>query len=234
MKGGENMKNHKTMAKLFISLIAVLGFIIPQNVSAEDILVLAEVPSGSATITIVIKELTTPGQAPDTGTTRYGVMDFGELTHTLSGGGDAGVWYSQKYFCVLIYTSSFGQKYEIRSTSPGLVTLTDTLPAGCFGLTPGYVGADRWDGDNPSTAQDTDDNPPGTLHPAGPAITGIGAYRPIYTSEAAASNRIIRAFYSLPSYGAGGALPFTGYTPILVGQSPGTYVGTVTLTIAPV
>lgn len=225
------MKKLKVM--LFIALIALWGISVQQFAFSADITVSAQVPNNSPEISVTIKELTTAGQEPWSGTT-VTAMNFGQLTHTLAGGGDAGVWYSQKYYCVFIFATSFGHRYEVRSTCAGLTSGSNSLPSGSFGLTPGYAGADRWVASDPNTAQDTDDNPPGQLGIAGPAITGAGVYRTIYTSETEGTNRIIRAFYSLPCYQTGGADPFSGYQPIPLSQpgGPTPYTGTVTITIA--
>lgn len=217
---------------LMVALIALFVIVLAKPAFCADVTVSAQVPSTSPVITVTVKELTTPGQDPTTGATVTD-MNFGQLTHTLAGGGEAGVWYSAKYYAVLIYTNSFGRQYEIRSTCAGLVSGSNNLPTGCFGVSPGYASADRWNPLVAATAQGT--QPSGsTLGSAALAITGVGSFRSIYTSEPAASNRILRAFYSLPGYGTGGAVPFTGYTPIPLSQASGTYSGTVTITIAPI
>jgi hypothetical protein len=158
-------------------------------------------------------------------------MAFGQLTHTLTGGGEAGVWFSPTYFAVMIFTNSFGHRYEIRSTCSGLVSGANSLPAGSFSLTPGYASQDRFVALDPLSAQGA--QPTGsTQNTAGvSAITTSGTFRSVYISETAASNRILRAFYALPPYSTGGALPFTGYVPIPLSQAAGTYSGTVTITI---
>jgi len=184
----------------------------------------ATVPNSSPQISVVIKELTTEGQDPWSGTT-VTEMGFGDLTHTLVGGGEAGVWYSPKYFCVFIFTTSYGNKYEVRSTCNGLSNGASTLPAGSFMFTPGYAKEDEWSKGNPQGNQPADSK-------LGNVDSGIGTDRVVYSSEAAGTNRIIRAFYSLPSYKAGGAKPYAGYTPISLDQPAGTYTGTVTVSIA--
>ena len=221
----------KSLIILLLSALIGLGVILaPEASLAVDVGVFAEVPPNTPDITILIKELTTAGQDPFSGAT-VTAMNFGQLTHTLVGGGDAGVWYSQKYYAVMIFTNSFGRKFEIRSTCAGLTSAGNSLPTGSFGVTPGYSSADRWIALDPATAQGT--QPTGsTLGSAAPAITGLGSFRSIYVSEPAATNRILRAFYSLPTFLAGGGVPFTGYTPIPLSQPAGTYTGTVTITIA--
>lgn len=221
------MKMHQkelrfSLAGLFVAFLANAAF-------CADVTVSAQVPAATPEVTVVVKELTTPNQDPSTGTTVTS-MNFGELTHTLAGGGEANVWYSQKYYGVLIYANSFGNQYDIRSTCGGLASGGNSLPTGSFGITPGYSSADRFDGADPSTAQGV--QPAGSsLGSAGPAITGLGSFNSVYTSEVAGSNKILRAFYSLPGYAAGGASPFSGYDPIPLSQPAGTYTGTVTITI---
>jgi len=222
---------------LLVMLIGLCVTSLPRiafaGVDHADVPVSANIPDATPEITVVVKELNTPGQYPSDGTT-VDTMSFGQLTHTLSDGTDAGLWYSEKYYCALIYTSSWGHPYEIRSSCAGLSdnALSLSLPAGSFVLTPGYAGADRWVGLDPTTAQDTTtDDPPGDLGTIGSAITG-GSYTVIYASEPAASNRIIRAFYSLPPKGPGGVDPYPDYEPIPLTQLGGTYEGVVTITIA--
>jgi hypothetical protein len=226
----KKMKKFEFKVMLLVALVSLLVISAPRVAFSVDITVSAQVPDSSPGDSIIIKELTTSGQDPWTGTT-VSSMNFGELTHTLSGGEDAGVWYSQKYYCVFIFTTSFGHRYEVRSTCAGLTSSANSLPTGSFGVTPGYASQDRWVSSDPASAQGA--QPVGSaLGSAGSAITGAGSYNAIYTSESAASDRIIRAFYSLPCYATGGANPFTGYTAIPLSQAAGTYSGTVTITIA--
>ena len=225
------------MKKLNIVLLATLIGIWAVSLSGvvfaadyADYDVYADIDDFTPEITVVVRELTSAGAEPSSGTIVES-MNFGELTHTLTGGVDAGVWYSTKYYCAFIYTSSWGHPYELRSSCSGLTDGGNSLPAGSFMLTPSYEGLDRWVALDDTTAQDTDDDPPGDLGTIDSAITGA-SYKVLYTSEAAASNRIIRAFYSLPGYAAGGADPYDGYEPILLTQPGGNYHGLVTITIA--
>ncbi|MCX5704100.1 MAG: hypothetical protein NT066_06410, partial [Candidatus Omnitrophica bacterium] len=73
---------------LLIALIGLLGILVPQTSSAVDVTVSVEVPANTPDITITVKELTSAGQDPFTGTTVQ-AMNFGQLTHTLVGGADA-------------------------------------------------------------------------------------------------------------------------------------------------
>jgi hypothetical protein len=219
---------------LLVTFVCVLVLSTARYAFSADIGVSASIPSGTPSVTVTLKELDTPGQDPGTSGTEVGSMSFGELTHFLSDNiTDAGVWYSQKYYCAFIYTQSWGSNYEIRSSCAGLSDGTNSLPAGSLMLTPGYIGADRWNGDDPLTAQDTDDTPPGTLGSVTRGITGNG-YAVVYTSEDPGTNRILRAFYSIPGYLDGGAKPYADWQPITLDQPGSTtaYSGTVSITIA--
>lgn len=224
INSGKGVNKMKRLAMLMaVVCVALLCASVAFAASSANVSVSASVPNQSPELTMIIKELTEPNQNPWSGTT-VTAMNFGALTHTLSGGGDAGVWYSPKYYCVIIFTTSFGHRYEVRSTCTGLVSGGVQAPAGSFGLTPAYAAEDEWSAGNPQGAM-----PSGaTLGTAGPAVA---TDKMIYRSETAATNRIIRAFYSIPSYGAGGALPYPGYQPIPLSQGAGTYTATVTISI---
>lgn len=205
-------------------LIGLCAFAVASAAHTVNVSVSAQIPNNSPELTVVVKELTVANQDPWTGTD-VTTMNFGNLTHNIPGYGEAGAWYSPKYYCVIIFTSSYGERYQLTSTCAGLTSGANTLPAGSFGLTPQYISDDEW-----SPGHSQGGQPSGsTLGTAGPAIV---TDKIIYQSENAASNRIIRAFYSLPSYGTGGALPHPGYVPIPLSQAPGTYTGQVTITIA--
>ena len=218
----------KILIAMTIIFIGAVGlFIASQQAYAVSVPVSAVVASNSPEVVVEIKLLTSAGQEPSSGTT-VPSMSFGTLAHILPSGVDAGSWFSNNYFAALIYTGSFGNRYEIKSTCTGLVSGGNSLPTGSFGLTPGYAAADRWDGADPATAQGP--QPVGSvLGTAGPAIA---TNKSIYRSETAASNRILRAFYSIPPKATGGADPYTGHVSIPLTQPSGTYSGTVTITIA--
>lgn len=211
-----------------VILMAVVGlFVFAQQAYAVDVPVSATIANNSPEITIVVKELTTEGQDPNTGTTVTS-MAFGTLRHIQDDLTDAGIWFSSKYYAVLMYTGSFGHRYEIKSTCLGLTNGAVSLPVGSFGLTPDYQALDRWVASDPTTAQG---GMPASAVKGTPG-TAILSNKLIYRSETAASNRILRGFYSLPCYKTGGVDPFTGFAPIPLTQAPGTYTGTVTITIA--
>lgn len=186
----------------------------------------AELAARSPKINLVIKELTQPNQEPWSGKTVKD-MNFGNLTCFLADGTDVGIWYSRKYFCVFIFATSYGSQYEVRSTCAGISSGNGPLPAGSFGVAPAYQPQDEWKWDGGSKQQGP--MPSGAaLGEAGPAVA---ADKRIYKSENPGSGRIIRAFYSIPCYREGGALPFSGYTPIPKIQPAGTYQGTLTISI---
>ncbi len=221
----------KTMVVMLIALVGL--FVAAQQGYCVDVPVSASITNSSPEMVVVIKQLGTANQDPNTGTT-VTTMNFGTLTH-MAGTVDTGCWFSTNYFAALMYTNSFGKKYEVRSSCSGLSNGTTYLPATSFGIVPAYWGGDMWDpsvstswqGPNQNTADVTSGAIKGT------AGTAVASLKPIYTSEPAGSNRIIRAFYSIPPPAAvGQPVPFTGYAPMPLSQAPGTYTGTVAITIA--
>ncbi|MEI6631397.1 MAG: hypothetical protein WCL25_02150 [bacterium] len=223
-----NKKEVIQMKKLLIVMLAALvGLfnVLPcYAASSANVSVNAVVPNNTPQLSLVIKELATEGQEPWTGTD-VSAMTFGQLTTKAADGSDAGVWFSPKYYCVFLFTTSYGNHYEVRSTCAGLSNGATPLPTGSFMLVPGYASADEWSAGNAQGVQPTGS----TL---GGKDSAVGTDKLIYRSETAASNRIIRAFYSIPSYLEGGAKPYEGYEPIPTSQAAGTYTGTVTITIA--
>ncbi|MFA4984870.1 MAG: hypothetical protein WC559_06190 [Candidatus Omnitrophota bacterium] len=216
------------MKKLKVVMITIAVILLAASVayaaSYANIGITAQVPNNSPQLSVIIKELTSEGQEPWTGTT-VTAMDFGELTHTNTDSTDAGVWFSQKYFCVFIFTTSYGNRYEVKSTCKGLTSGANTLPTGSFMLTPGYTKDDEWSKGNAQGEMPTN-------AVLGDASSAVKTDQLVYRSETAGTNRIIRAFYSLPSYKSGGADPYDGYEPIKLDQPAGTYSGTVTISIA--
>lgn len=217
------------------ALIGLLGItpLPAAPVTTATIGVTATVPDPSPQMEFQIWELTTPLQGWWTGTnvTLTNSMSFGQLTYLLADGTNAGLWYAQKYFAVILYTTGFGKGYQVTSSCSGLTSGGNSLPAGSFGLTPVYAPTDKWvwpGGEKVQGAQPSGS----TLGTAGPAVTGVLS-KLIYQSETAGSDRIIQAYYSLPPFPALPATePFPGFTPIPLSQPTGTYTGQVTLTIA--
>lgn len=219
----------KRLFALFLGVITMvlLGAGICIAADIVNISATAVVPSSSPEISVVIRKFTdgNPDNNPWTGSTEVSSMGFGTLTNA----GSAGVWYSQAGFCVVIYAQPYGKPYEIKSTCLGLTSGANSLPAGSFGLTPVYSANDEWVWPGGSAAQGA--MPAGAS--LGSAGLAIASNKLVYSSESGtATARIIQAYYGLPPYAAGGADPFPGYQPIPLTQAPGTYTGTVTITIS--
>jgi len=216
------MKEFKVI--LLTALVVVLGITAAQ---AINITVTATVPDDPPTMAVEIKELVGAGADPGTSGAPTTVMNFGNLVNVLTGGGSAGAWYSEKWYAVFMYTTSYGNQYQVTSSCAGLVGRTTglSLPAGSFILKPDYNSADEWVWSGGSTPQGG--QPGGSS--LGTEGSAVGSDKLIYQSEAAASNRIIRAYYSLPNPTA---TPPSGFAAIPLSQAPDTYEGTVTITIA--
>lgn len=227
------------MKKLLFYVLGIVGIGLlsigsSPAASSISVPVIASVPISSPELSISILEFTdgNPDNDPWTNSTDVSSMNFGNLVNTYVDPIDgttkgAGLWYSKKGFCLVIFTQPYGKPYEIKSTCNGIASVNGSFPAGSIGLTPVYSKNDLWGGAN-GTPQG--DMPVGaTLGIEGPAIaTG----KLIYSSEAGtATARIIQAYYGLPPYKTGGTNPFPGFTPIPLTQAPGTYTGTVTISI---
>jgi len=199
--------------------------------SSVNIGVSAEVPDGSPEISVTILKFTDgdPDNNPWTNSTEETSMNFGTLKHTFDDGSEAGLWFSKAGFCVVIYAQPYGQPYEIKSTCTGLVSGSSTLPVGSFGLTPAYSEDDEWQW--PGGSEKQGQMPNGAqLGTPGPAIA---TDKLIYSSESGtATARIIQAYYSIPPKKKDGSDPYEGFQPIPLDQPPGTYTGTVTITIS--
>ena len=227
----------KRLFTLFLVIIAMVFFGAGVCSAADTVNILATafVPNESPDITVTILRFTdgNPDNNPWTNSvdvTTTGTMNFGTLTYELTDGSNAGGWYSQAGFCVVIYATPFGSPYEVKSTCLGLTSGASFLPIGSFGLTPVYSPNDEWVYPGGSTTQG--DMPSGaTLGTAGSAIA---INKIVYSSESGtATPRIIQAYYGLPPYKTGGVDPFPGYEQIPLDQPHGTYSGTVTITISP-
>jgi len=151
-------------------------------------------------------------------------MTFGNLTHLLIDGKEAGTMYATPYYYIaLLGGFSSGRPYTIQSSCDGLVSGTRTITGG-LGVT--YI-----DG-NPLNADHTPINTSpmtGTLGSIGPAI---GAPRILYDSGTAGAARTIHAYFGIPAYKAGGAAPYPGFVPIPTDTPAGTYTGYVVFSIA--
>ena len=224
----------KRLGSFFIILTAglLLGMSSLWADSSVNIDVSAKVPDSSPEISVTILKFTdgNPDNNPWTDSDEVTSMNFGTLKHTFKDGSEAGLWFSDAGFCVVIYAQPYGQPYEIKSTCTGLVSENnDQLPAGSFGLTPVYSENDEWKWSKGSKKQGQ--MPPGAkLGTPGPAIA---TNKLIYSSESGtATARIIQAYYSIPPKKKDGSDPYEGFQPIPLDQPPGTYTGTVTITIS--
>ncbi|OQX87021.1 MAG: hypothetical protein B6D55_04530 [Candidatus Omnitrophica bacterium 4484_70.2] len=222
---------------LFFAILAaglLLGMSSLWAASSVNIGVSAEVPDGSPEISVTILKFTDgdPDNNPWTNSEEVTSMNFGTLKHTFKDGSEAGLWFSDVGFCVVIYAQPYGQPYEIKSTCTGLVFGSNALPAGSFGLVPAYSENDKWTwGPKPEDSQKQGPMPDGAeLGTPGPAIA---TDKLIYSSESGtATARIIQAYYSIPPKKKDGSDPYNGFEPIPLSQPPGIYTGTVTITIS--
>ncbi len=194
----------------------------------------ASIENNSPELDLVILKITDgdPDENPWTNSqdvTGTGTLGFGTLTHTFDNGDDAGSWFSDTFFCVVIFTQPFGTPYRIYSSCQGLQGTQGQglLPSGSFGVAPAYSSDDefQWPGGSA---------PQGSM-PAGDSLgsegSAVAQNKVVYNGNSGQA-RIIRAYYSLPPKTAGGGDPFPGHTSIPLDQAPGTYSGQVTLTIA--
>lgn len=194
----------------------------------------AEVPDLSPEVDIIILKITDgdPDQNPWTNSTDVTTsmsLSFGELAHTYVDPADgltkeSGVWYSPVYYAVIVFAQGYGSRYEVRSTCTGIGTIPNSY--NYFRLTPVYASADQF---IPGTPQGS--RPIGSVMGSdGNAINT--AYRLVYRSEVTPSTpRIIQAYYSIPSRTATGSIPYSGWTGIPLTATPGSFVGTVTISI---
>ncbi|MFH1355372.1 MAG: hypothetical protein ABIH19_04405 [Candidatus Omnitrophota bacterium] len=236
VKGGE-VKMRKIISSLIalafvITGMASLSFATPA--ASQSLSVSASVPAVAAEVDLTILKILDgdPDENPWTNSTNVTTsmsLDFGQLIHTYVDPADgltkdAGVWYSPTLYAVILYAQGFGNRYEVRSTCTGIGSISNTN--NYFRLSPAYAAADEWSTGNPQGAK------PGaaTVGPDGNAISGT--FRQIYTSEPSPSTaRIIQAYYSIPGYNASGDAPYTGWTGIPIGITPGSFVGNVTISI---
>lgn len=187
----------------------------------------ASVSASTPELTVLVKQIDDgdPDKNPWTGSTTVSSMAFGPLTHILDNGSDAGIWFAKRYFCAIVFTQPFGKPYNINSSSSGLTSGANTLPAAAFVLAPGYASLDEW----------SPGNPQGPM-PSGASLgakgSAVGVNKLVYSSETGiATGRIIQSYYSIPPDGIGGVDPYPGWSGVPLGQPAGSYSGTVTLTI---
>ena len=187
----------------------------------------ATVAASTPELTVVLKQIDDgdPDKNPWTGSTTVTSMTLGPLIHILDDGTDAGIWFAKRFFAAIVFTQPFGKPYNINSTSTGLTSGADTLPGAAFVLSPAYSAQDEWSEGNPQGAM-----PSGAS--LGPKGSAVGTNKLVYSSETgAATGRIIQAYYGVPPKNADGTSPYSGWSGVPLSQAPGSYSGTVTLTI---
>lgn len=146
-------------------------------------------------------------------------MAFGNLTHKLADGSEAGLLFSRPYYYVALlggFTS--GRRYMIRQTCSGLTGTGGTITAG-FGIT--YL-----DGD-PKEADGTSINPNAMVGTLGTPGTAVAPAKVLFDSGSTGASRVIAAYYGIPPYKSDGSAPFPGHTPISLDIAGGTYSGNV-------
>jgi len=214
-------------------LIIIGGIFLSKSLAADNevtITVNAEIPPQSPKLSAVILKFTdgNPDNNPWTNSTEVTTMDFGTLKYTLADGTNAGGWFSEAGFCVVLFISSFGKGYEIRSSCSGLRSEEAEIPKNSFVMIPVYSEDDKWMWPGGETKQ----GPMPKGAELGKACSAVGENKLIYKSEVPGSARIIQVYYSLPPYGKGGSKPFAEFSPIPLEQPPGRYSGVVTITVS--
>lgn len=191
----------------------------------------ATVSASSPELTVILKQIDDgdPDKNPWTGSTDVTSMTLGPLIHIFDDGTDAGIWFAKRFFAAMIFTQSFGKPYNINSSSTGLTSGTNTLPGAAFVLAPGYAAEDRFNGADPLSEQ----GPMPTGASLGAKGSAVGTDKLVYSSETGTTvkGRILRAFYGVPPKNADGTDPYSGWVGVPLSQAPGSYSGTVTLTI---
>lgn len=223
-------------------IVALLGLVsAPQALAASSasLGVSATVSSTTPEINLVILKFTdgNPDDNPWTNSEDVtGTMSlaFGTLVHTyidpVTGlEQDAGVWFSNVGYCVVVFAQGFGRRYEIRSTSAGIAGLPSN-GVGAFGITPIYSAEDEFVyPDGTRVAQGT--QPTGSS--LGTAGTAVMTNKRVYLSENPSTARILQVYYGVPPKKAGGVDPFPGWTGIPLTHPSGSYSGSVTISIVP-
>ncbi|MGE5308560.1 MAG: hypothetical protein ACM3OC_05725 [Deltaproteobacteria bacterium] len=213
-----------------IAVLLVLWLLRGQAL-ALDLVVSANVPTNAPQLSTTILKITDgdPDKNPWTNSTVEQTLDFGQLTFLLSDNTNAGGFFSNTEFCVILFVEPFGKPFNILATCSGISGSGGALPVGSFGLVPVYSDTDKWifpsgekvQGDMPSGAK---------LGDPGPAVPG----GTVYSSETGnARSVILQLYFTIPPFGSGGTLFYPGYVQIPLTQAPGKYSGTVTLTLSP-
>ena len=161
---------------------------------------------------------------------------FGDLTSTLTGGGDSGCLYAQTWYCVFLVANTSGRSYKIQSSGSSLDGSGNaagySLPDESFVLTPAYETLDEWQWTGGSEAQGDD---PNTGSDVGDQVSAVGT-NDIYDSGTGGASRILRAIYSIPPYANPSDPAYlqarpTGWAPVPLDQHYGPYGGQVSITL---
>lgn len=221
----------KKVLSYALTLAVVLFNLGPlEAATSVNLVTTASVPSSTPELSVLVLQIDDgdPDQNPFTGSTTVTSMAFGPLRHILDDGKDAGIWFAKRFFAAIIFSQPFGRPYNINSSSTGLTSEANQLKKEAFVLAPGYAEQDRFDPNDPKSAQGP--MPPGAS--LGPKGSAVGVNKLVYSSETGtALGRIIRAFYGIPPKNADGSDPYPGWSGVPLGQAGGSYSGTVTLTI---
>ncbi|MBM3248993.1 MAG: hypothetical protein FJZ10_06220 [Candidatus Omnitrophica bacterium] len=156
----------------------------------------------------------------DTSTTPVGdatSLGFGNLTHTLANGNEAGVWFSRKWFTVYLLANTGARPYQIKQTCLGVALGANNINS-AFVVTPNYSTLDQIGG----VAQG--DMPAGAS--IGAASLATRNNYVLYTSGPSGLGRIAQGIYSIPNASA-----VSGFTAIGFNQAPGAYQGEVVFTV---
>ncbi len=156
-------------------------------------------------------------------------INFGTLSHTLTDGSQAGVFYAPNFFIVFLYPTAWGGAgYTLNQKFTWTNKLLDE-DGGETSLvfTPVYVPEDSSCATCPAQGPLPSGAKVGDVGPATGTVAKL-----IYTSGKPGLNRIIRAMYGIPpNPAAGKAKPFDTWKPVPLIRPAGTYSGTLTLSI---
>ncbi len=141
-------------------------------------------------------------------------FDFETLTHTLEGGGEAGVWFSRKWFTIYLVANTGGRRYQLKQTCTGVTSGGNDINS-AFVVTPNYSEYDELGGVPQGPI-------PGTI---GVPNLAVSTDHVLYTSDTGGLARIIQGIYAIPNESE-----VTGYESISFDTPQGVYGGEVVLT----
>jgi len=151
-------------------------------------------------------------------------LNFGEMTWDE----DYGIWMAPKYFCVFLAARTSGDPYKITQTCYGFKSGTKDLTKSLV-MTPDYQALDRWDPDDPTTAQTA--MPP--TDALGAPDLAVGADKLVYTGNSGLT-RMVRVYYGLwtGDANAKGYADLKDKAKVVTGEQPaGPYSGIITFTL---